>query len=209
MYFFLCSTTKCDIRQLPSFHVGRCNVTEFDDGSMNLEFSGIIGFDPFVRVFKMSEASPAPMLFEEKMQILIKFERKMWRFYWNFCSKQQIVTKRKWDSKSYSKSITSIHAFMATFFTCCNRWHRLDSVSRRIDFRWCISVHQRRLQQFPSHQTRACSAVYSRGLVPSPFRVVSIWVWVNRLLLRWVSLAVIVVELKERRDVNYCMLVES
>lgn len=61
-YFFFCSTTKCDMRQLPSFHVGKCNVTEFDDGSMNFEFSGIIGFDPLVRVFKMSDASPGPIL---------------------------------------------------------------------------------------------------------------------------------------------------
>lgn len=52
------------MRQLPSFHVGKCSVTEFDDGSMNFEFSGIIGFDPLVRVFKMSDASPAPILFE-------------------------------------------------------------------------------------------------------------------------------------------------
>lgn len=29
---------------------------------MNLEFSGIIGFDPFVRVFRMSDPSPAPIL---------------------------------------------------------------------------------------------------------------------------------------------------
>lgn len=50
------------MRQLPSFHVGKCNVTEFDDGSMNLEFSGIIGLEPLVRVFKISDASPAPML---------------------------------------------------------------------------------------------------------------------------------------------------
>lgn len=83
-YFFLCSTTKCDIRQLPSFHVGRCNVTEFDDGSMNFEFSGIIGLDPLVRVFKMSEASPAPMLqLHEKGK------------YINECTKTQTKIKKK------------------------------------------------------------------------------------------------------------------
>lgn len=54
--------TKCDIRQPPSFQVGKCNVTVFDDGSISLEFSGIIGLEPFVRVLRMSDASPAPML---------------------------------------------------------------------------------------------------------------------------------------------------
>lgn len=61
-YFFLCSTTKWDIRHPPSFQVGKWSVTAFDDGSMNFEFSGIIGFDPLVLVFRMSDASPAPML---------------------------------------------------------------------------------------------------------------------------------------------------
>lgn len=62
------------MRQLPSFHVGRCNVTEFDDGSMNFEFSGIIGFEPLVRVFKMSDASPAPMLLDlENINFEINF----------------------------------------------------------------------------------------------------------------------------------------
>lgn len=54
--------TKCDIRQPPSFQVGKCNVTVFDDGSISLEFSGIIGLEPLVRVLRMSDASPAPML---------------------------------------------------------------------------------------------------------------------------------------------------
>lgn len=49
-------------------------MTEFDDGSMNFEFSGIIGFEPLVRVFKMSDASPAPMLFiHDRENILLKF----------------------------------------------------------------------------------------------------------------------------------------
>lgn len=75
-YFFLYSITKCDIEQLPSFHANRCNLTEFDDGSLNFELSGDIGFVPLVRVLTISEATPAPMLFGKKSRILRKIRRK-------------------------------------------------------------------------------------------------------------------------------------
>jgi hypothetical protein len=36
-------------------------VIEFDETSINLDFSGKIGFDPFVLKFKMSDCSPDPI----------------------------------------------------------------------------------------------------------------------------------------------------
>ena len=62
IYFFLFSTTKWDIAQPPSFHALKCKLTEFEDCSIKRDFSGRIGFDPFVRVFNISDGSPAPIL---------------------------------------------------------------------------------------------------------------------------------------------------
>jgi len=61
-YRFLLSTTKCDMGQPPSFQALKCSDTELEETSMKRGFSGSLGFCPLVRVFNMSEASPAPML---------------------------------------------------------------------------------------------------------------------------------------------------
>lgn len=156
------------MRQLPSFHVGKWSVTEFDDGSMNFEFSGMIGLDPLVRVFKMSDASPAPMLVEQK----------------------QTNNRTKWEIWEIVKNSKSYWAF-----THCNQLHRLDNVIRRIDFRSYIFVRRQRLQRSPNRRTPVCNAMYSRGLEPSPFHVVSIWWSTNRWWWQWVLLVAIVVEL--------------
>jgi len=61
-YRFLLSTTKWDMGQPPSFQALKCSDTELEETSMKRGFSGSLGFCPLVRVFNMSEASPAPML---------------------------------------------------------------------------------------------------------------------------------------------------
>lgn len=48
--------------QPPSDQALKCRVMLLVDTSMNLPASGIIGLEPFVRVFKMSEGSPVPIL---------------------------------------------------------------------------------------------------------------------------------------------------
>lgn len=48
--------------QPPSDQALKCSVMLFVDTSMNLAASGIIGLEPFVRVFSISEASPVPIL---------------------------------------------------------------------------------------------------------------------------------------------------
>lgn len=48
--------------QPPSDQALKCRVILLVDTSMNLAASGMIGLEPFVRVFNMSEASPVPIL---------------------------------------------------------------------------------------------------------------------------------------------------
>lgn len=61
-YFFLCSTTKYNMGQPPSDQVLKCKEMLFVDTSINFAASGMIGLEPFVRVFRMSEGSPIPIL---------------------------------------------------------------------------------------------------------------------------------------------------
>ena len=60
--FFLCSTTKYNMGHPPSDQALRCSVMLFVDTSMNRLASGITGFEPLVRVFRMSDGSPVPIL---------------------------------------------------------------------------------------------------------------------------------------------------
>lgn len=55
--------------QPPSDQALKCRVMLFVDTSMNLPASGMIGLEPFVRVFKISEGSPVPILRSEKIRV--------------------------------------------------------------------------------------------------------------------------------------------
>lgn len=57
--------------QPPSDQALKCRVMLFVDTSMNLAASGMMGLEPFVRVFKMSEGSPIPIL--QKALMYTKF----------------------------------------------------------------------------------------------------------------------------------------
>lgn len=48
--------------QPPSDHAFKCRVMLFVATSMNLAASGMIGFEPLVRVLSMSDGSPVPIL---------------------------------------------------------------------------------------------------------------------------------------------------
>jgi len=50
--------------QPPSDQVFKCREMLFVDTSMNFAASGMIGLEPFVRVFRISEGSPTPILQE-------------------------------------------------------------------------------------------------------------------------------------------------
>lgn len=59
--------------QPPSDQVLKCRVMLFVDTSMNLAASGMIGLEPFVRVFRMSEGSPIPILQKTHVYIISHF----------------------------------------------------------------------------------------------------------------------------------------
>jgi len=72
-YFFLCSTTKYNMGQPPSDQVFKCREMLFVDTSMNFAASGMIGLEPFVRVFRISEGSPTPILQKNSREYKISY----------------------------------------------------------------------------------------------------------------------------------------
>ena len=61
-YLALYSTTKYSIGQPPSSQELKWSVTLFGETSINFSAFGTVGFVPFVLVFRISDASPVPIL---------------------------------------------------------------------------------------------------------------------------------------------------
>lgn len=80
--------------QPPSDQAFKCRVMLFVATSMNLAASGMIGFEPLVRVLSMSDGSPVPIL---KSESIVPIRNLSYNLLYNFASIYLPVVRRHVD----------------------------------------------------------------------------------------------------------------